>query len=183
MNFIETKLKGAYIIEPRVFEDHRGYFFECFNKHTFRDQTGVDIKFLQDNESFSGYGTLRGLHFQAMEHSQAKLVRVVKGKVLDVAVDLREGSPTYGQHISEELSEENKKQLFIPRGFGHGFVVLSETAIFSYKVDNLYNKESEGGIKYNDPTLNIDWGIDEKDIILSEKDGILPTFGNHRQAI
>lgn len=183
MNFIETKLKGAFVIEPKVFEDHRGYFFECYNTKTFNEQTGSEVKFVQDNESFSGYGTLRGLHFQALEHGQAKLVRVVKGEVLDVAIDLREDSPTYGQHISEVLSEKNKKQLFIPRGFGHGFVVLSKTAIFSYKVDNFYNKESEGGIIYNDPKLNIDWGIDEKEIILSEKDGILPAFGNHRKAI
>ena len=183
MPFIETALAGAYIIEPRVFEDHRGYFFECYNKNSFDQETGADVNFVQDNESYSGYGTLRGLHYQAGEHAQAKLVRVIHGKVLDVAVDLRESSPTYGQHITVELSGENKKQLFVPRGFGHGFVVLSETALFAYKCDNFYNKESEGGIIYNDPKLNIDWGIEEKDVVLSEKDGILPVFGNHRKAI
>jgi dTDP-4-dehydrorhamnose 3,5-epimerase len=183
MPFTETALAGAYIIEPRVFEDHRGYFFECYNKNSFDQETGTDVNFVQDNESYSGYGTLRGLHYQAGEHAQAKLVRVIHGKVLDVAVDLRESSPTYGQHITVELSGENKKQLFVPRGFGHGFVVLSETALFAYKCDNFYNKESEGGIIYNDPKLNIDWGIEEKDVVLSEKDGILPVFGNHRKAI
>jgi len=183
MPFIETALAGAYIIEPRVFEDHRGYFFECYNKNSFDKETGADVTFVQDNESYSGFGTLRGLHYQAGEHAQAKLVRVIHGKVLDVAVDLREGSPTYGQHISVELTAENRKQLFVPRGFGHGFVVLSETALFAYKCDNFYNKESEGGIMYNDPKLDINWGIEEKDIVLSEKDGILPTFGNHRKAI
>jgi len=183
MPFIETALAGAYIIEPRVFEDHRGYFFECYNKNSFDKETGADVTFVQDNESYSGFGTLRGLHYQAGEHAQAKLVRVIHGKVLDVAVDLREDSPTYGQHISVELTAENRKQLFVPRGFGHGFVVLSETALFAYKCDNFYNKESEGGIMYNDPKLDINWGIEEKDIVLSEKDGILPTFGNHRKAI
>ena len=135
------------------------------------------------DRSYSAFGTLRGLHYQAGQHAQAKLVRVISGKVIDVAVDLREDSPTYGEHIAVELSGENKKQLFVPRGFGHGFVVLSETAVFAYKCDNFYNKESEGGIKYDDPALNIDWGIAKKDIILSEKDGLLPTFGNHRKAI
>jgi len=183
MPFIETALAGAYIIEPRVFEDHRGYFFECYNKSTFDKETGADVNFVQDNESYSGYGTLRGLHYQAGEHAQAKLVRVIHGKVLDVAVDLRPESPTYGQHISVELSGENKKQLFVPRGFGHGFAVLSETAVFAYKCDNFYNKESEGGIMYNDPVLNINWGLEEKDVILSEKDAVLATFGNHRKAI
>lgn len=183
MNFIETKLKGAFVLEPRVFEDHRGYFFESYNEEKFNAGTGASTLFVQDNESYSGFGTLRGLHYQAGEHAQAKLVRVVKGRVKDVIVDLREDSPTYGEHFGVELSEENKKQLFVPRGFGHGFVVLSKTAIFSYKVDNLYNKESEGGIIYNDPQLNIDWGIQAKDIVLSEKDGVLPTFGNHRKAI
>ena len=182
MPFIETKLKGAIIIEPKVFEDHRGYFFESYNKKHFVDN-GITADFVQDNESFSSRGTLRGLHYQAGEHAQAKLVRVIKGRVLDVAVDLREDSPTYGQHTSVELSEENKKLFFVPRGFGHGFVVLSETAIFSYKCDNFYNKASEGGIIYNDPTLNIDWGIDHKDMILSEKDTVLPVFGSHKKAI
>ncbi len=183
MPYLDTALAGAHIIEPRVFEDHRGYFFECYNKKSFDEATGTNTDFVQDNESYSGFGTLRGIHYQAGEHAQAKLVRVIHGKVLDVAVDLREDSPTYGQYVSAELSGENKKMLFVPRGFGHGFVVLSETAVFAYKCDNLYNKESEGGIIYNDPKLNIDWGIDAKDIILSEKDAILPTFGNHRKAI
>lgn len=182
MPFIETKLKGAIIIEPKVFADHRGYFFENYNKNHFVDN-GITADFVQDNESFSSKGTLRGLHYQTGEHAQAKLVRVIKGRVLDVAVDLREDSSTYGQHVSVELSEENKKLFFVPRGFGHGFVVLSETAIFSYKCDNFYNKPSEGGVIYNDPTLNIDWGIDHKDMILSEKDTVLPTFGTHKKAI
>ncbi len=182
MPFIETKLKGAMIIEPKIFEDHRGYFFENYNKQFYSDH-GINADFVQDNESFSGRGTLRGLHYQAGEHAQAKLVRVIKGRVLDVAVDLREDSPTYGQHVSVELSEENKKLFFVPRGFGHGFVVLSKTAIFSYKCDNFYNKPSEGGIIYNDPKLNIDWGIDKKDMVLSEKDTVLPNFGEHRKAI
>ncbi len=183
MPFTETALHGAYIIEPRVFEDHRGYFFECYNKKSFEEHCGQKVDFVQDNESFSGFGTLRGLHYQTGEHAQAKLVRVIKGRVLDVAVDLREDSPTYGQHTAVELSEENKKQFFIPRGFAHGFVVLSETAIFAYKCDNLYNKESEGGLMYNDPALNIDWQIDHKDTILSEKDAALPKFGDHRKAL
>ncbi len=182
MPFIETKLKGAIIIEPKVFEDHRGYFFENYNKNHFVDN-GITADFVQDNESFSSRGTLRGLHYQAGEHAQAKLVRVIKGRVLDVAVDLREDSPTYGQHISVELSEENKKLFFVPRGFGHGFVVLSETAIFSYKCDNFYNKSSEGGLIYNDPKLAIDWGIADDAMILSEKDAVLPAFGAHRKAI
>jgi len=183
MPFIETALQGATIIEPKIFEDHRGYFFENYNKKTYAENSSIDTDFVQDNESFSGYGTLRGIHYQAGEHAQAKLVRVIKGRVLDIAVDLREDSPTYGQHVSVELSEENKKLFFVPRGFGHGFVVLSDTAIFSYKCDNFYNKESEGGIMYNDPTFNIDWGIDHKDMILSEKDTQLPAFGKHRKAI
>ena len=182
MPFIETKLKGAIIIEPKVFADHRGYFFENYNKKHFVDN-GITADFVQDNESFSSKGTLRGLHYQTGEHAQAKLVRVIKGRVLDVAVDLREDSSTYGQHVSVELSEENKKLFFVPRGFGHGFVVLSETAIFSYKCDNFYNKPSEGGVIYDDPTSDIDWGIDLKDMILSEKDTVLPTFGTHKKAI
>jgi dTDP-4-dehydrorhamnose 3,5-epimerase len=182
MPFIETKLKGAIIIESKVFADHRGYFFESYNKKHFADN-GITADFVQDNESFSSRGTLRGLHYQAGEHAQAKLVRVIKGRVLDVAVDLREDSATYGQHVSVELSEDNKKLFFVPRGFGHGFVVLSETAIFSYKCDNFYNKASEGGIIYNDSTLNIDWGLEHKDMILSEKDTVLPAFGSHRKAI
>jgi len=172
----ETKLKGCFILEPTVFKDSRGYFFESFNQQKFNESIGLNINFIQDNESFSVNGTLRGLHYQKGEFAQAKLVRVIKGNVLDVAVDIRKESPTFGEHISLELSEENKKQLFIPRGFAHGFIVLSDTAIFSYKCDNFYNKESEGGIIYNDKDLNIDWKLDESELIFSEKDLELPWF-------
>jgi dTDP-4-dehydrorhamnose 3,5-epimerase len=174
MKIVETKLKGCFILQPTVFSDNRGYFFESFNQKGFNTALGININFVQDNESFSSRGVLRGLHYQKGECAQAKLVRVIKGKVLDVAVDLRESSPTCGQYISVELSEINKKQLFVPRGFAHGFVVLSEKAIFSYKCDNYYNKESEGGIIYNDLQLGIDWQIPEKELIISEKDLILP---------
>jgi dTDP-4-dehydrorhamnose 3,5-epimerase len=176
MTVKETKLKGCFILEPKVFEDSRGYFFESFNQKTFNKLIGQNINFIQDNESFSTKGTLRGLHYQIGEHAQAKLVRVVKGGVLDIAVDMRKESPTFGEQISIELSEENKKQLFIPRGFAHGFIVLSNTAIFSYKCDNFYNKEAEGGIIYNDKYLNIDWILNEKEFIISEKDLQLPTL-------
>ena len=172
----ETKLKGCFLIEPTVFKDRRGYFFESFNQQKFNESIGLNINFIQDNESFSVNGTLRGLHYQKGEFAQAKLVRVIKGNVLDIAVDIRKESPTFGEHISLELSEENKKQLFIPRGFAHGFIVLSDTAIFSYKCDNFYNKESEGGIIYNDKDLNIDWKLDESELIFSEKDLELPWF-------
>lgn len=178
MRVLETKLKGCYIIEPKIFEDKRGYFFESFNNKQFNDLTGAKIIFIQDNESYSTKGVLRGLHYQTGNYAQAKLVRVIKGKVLDVAVDLRENSKTFGEHISVEISEQNKKQLFVPRGFAHGFIVLSETAIFSYKCDNYYNKTSEQGVIYNDKDLNIDWRLPEKEIIISEKDVILPTFKN-----
>ena len=149
MTIKETDIKDCLIIEPNVFEDKRGYFFEGFNKKLFSNSVGHDVNFVQDNESYSSKGVLRGLHFQKGKHAQAKLVRVIKGKVLDVAVDIRENSKTYGQYVSIVLSAENKKQLFVPRGFAHGFVVLSESAIFSYKCDNYYHKESEGGIIYN----------------------------------
>lgn len=172
----ESNLKGCYIIKPSVFEDDRGYFFESFNKQKFQKLTGLDIDFVQDNQSLSQKGVLRGLHFQRGEYAQAKLVRVIKGRVLDVAVDLRENSPTYGNHFSIELSEENKVQLYVPRGFAHGFAVLENDTIFSYKCDNYYNKESEGGIIYNDTTLRIDWKLEEKEILLSNKDKILPDF-------
>jgi len=172
----ETKLKGCFILEPTVFKDSRGYFFESFNQQKFNESIGLNINFIQDNESFSVNGTLRGLHYQKGEFAQAKLVRVIKGNVLDIAVDIRKESPTFGEHISLELSEENKQQLFIPRGFAHGFVVLSDTAIFSYKCDNFYNNESEGGIIYNDKDLNIDWKLDESELIFSEKDLELPWF-------
>lgn len=176
MRVVETKLKGCFIIEPTVFGDERGYFFESFNKEKFNEFTGVEIEFVQDNESYSTKGVLRGLHFQKGEFAQAKLVRVSQGAVLDVAVDIRKDSSTYGQYVAVELSSENKKQMFVPRGFAHGFIVLSDTVAFLYKCDNLYNKESEGGIIYNDPSLNIDWKLAASEFIISEKDIILPTL-------
>lgn len=179
MTVTQTYIEGLVVITPKVFEDERGYFFESFNQKSFNKDIGLNIYFVQDNESKSSYGTLRGLHYQRHQYAQAKLVRVLSGRVLDVAVDLRERSKTYGQYFSIELNEENKKQLFIPRGFAHGFAVLSETAVFAYKCDNYYNKESEGGLIYNDPTINIDWKIPNKDILLSEKDKINPLFGQH----
>ncbi|WP_053990706.1 dTDP-4-dehydrorhamnose 3,5-epimerase [Mangrovimonas sp. TPBH4] len=178
MTVQETNLKGCFIIQPTVFEDKRGYFLESFNREKFNTAIGEDITFVQDNESFSTKGVLRGLHYQIGEHAQAKLVRVIKGRVLDIAVDIRPDSPTYGQHVAVELSEENKTQFFVPRGFAHGFVVLSDTAIFSYKCDNFYNKASEGGIIYNDPSLNINWQLPEEQLIISEKDAILPILEN-----
>lgn len=176
MKVTETKLKGCFIIEPSVFKDARGYFFESFNQGKFEALTGASGHFVQDNQSASTYGVIRGLHLQKGEHAQAKLVRVIEGRVLDVAVDVREGSETYGQWVSVELTAENNLQLYIPRGFAHGFSVLSETAVFAYKCDNGYNKESEGGIRYNDPTLAIDWGIPAGDENISEKDEVLPFF-------
>ena len=176
MTVKRTKLVGCFIIEPKVFEDSRGYFFESFNQNTYNKLIGQNINFIQDNESFSSKGVLRGLHYQTNEHAQTKLVRVIKGNVLDIAVDIRKDSPTFGEHVSLELSEENKKQLFIPRGFAHGFIVLSETAIFSYKCDNFYNKESEAGIIYNDKTLNIDWILNKDEFIISDKDLLLPNL-------
>lgn len=171
----ETALKGCFIIEPKVFEDERGYFFESFNHKAFCDAIGQEVTFVQDNQSFSKRGVLRGLHFQKGEHAQAKLVRVLQGSVLDVAVDLRKGSKTYGKYISVELTSDNKKQLFIPRGFAHGFVVLSETAHFFYKCDNYYKRDAEGGIRYND-SINIDWILPEEELILSERDIAFPTL-------
>lgn len=176
MKVTETKLKGCYEIEPSIFEDSRGYFFESYNQEKFDQLTETKTKFVQDNQSKSSYGVLRGLHFQKGEHSQAKLVRVLSGEVLDVAVDIREGSPTYGEHVAVRLSAENKKQLFVPRGFAHGFIVLSEHCEFFYKCDNFYNKEAEGGIVYNDRNLEIDWVVDTNKISISEKDKLLPTF-------
>ena len=176
MTLIETKLKECYIIEPQIFEDERGYFFESYNQKKFDEAIGRKIRFVQDNESFSSKGVLRGLHFQTGDFAQAKLVRVNKGLVLDVAVDLRKDSATYGKNVTVELSEINKKQLFVPRGFAHGFIVLSDTAIFSYKCDNYYNKASESGIIYNDKDLHIDWKLPEEEMIISEKDLQLPTF-------
>ncbi len=181
MNFIETKLKGCFIIEPKIFSDERGYFMESFNQKTFAQGTGLDVNFVQDNQSYSSKGVLRGLHYQTGVHTQAKLVRVLEGEVLDIAVDIRPGSETFGQHVSVVLSGENQTQFFVPRGFAHGFIVLSETATFFYKCDNLYHKESEGGIIFNDPTLNIDWKISIDECIISEKDQMLPELKNARK--
>jgi dTDP-4-dehydrorhamnose 3,5-epimerase len=161
-----------------VFKDSRGYFFESFNQNKFNALIGQEVNFVQDNESFSSKGVLRGLHFQTGDYAQAKLVRAVKGTVLDVVVDMRKESPTFSKHFSIELSEDNKRQLFVPRGFAHGFIVLSETAIFSYKCDNFYNKPSEKGLRYDDPSLAIDWRLPTKEFIVSEKDLVLPTLSN-----
>lgn len=175
MPFIPTKIKDVVIFEPRIFTDDRGYFFETYNEKLFNDN-GITAKFVQDNQSKSSYGVIRGLHFQKGEHAQAKLVRVLQGSVLDVAVDLRAGSETYGKYVAVELSDVNNLQLFIPRGFAHGFSVLSRTAVFAYKCDNLYCKESEGGIDCNDPDLGIDWQIPAEGRVLSEKDKLHPLF-------
>lgn len=176
MNFIETKLKGCFIIEPKVFGDKRGYFLESFNYKKFSEAIGYDVRFIQDNQSFSSFGVLRGLHLQTGDDAQAKLVRVMSGKVLDVAVDVRKGSETYGEYVAVELSHENKRQLFVPRGFAHGFVVLSETAEFFYKVDNYYAPESESGLVFNDSDLQIDWQLDANKLIIADKDYELPTL-------
>ena len=176
MRVESTKLEGCFIIHDTVFGDQRGYFFESFNKKTFLQQTGIDVDFVQDNQSRSQKGVLRGLHFQHSEFAQSKLVRVLEGKVLDIAGDLRKKSATYGQHIAVELSGESHTQFYVPRGFAHGFVVLSETATFFYKCDNYYNKAAEGGIIYNDPELGIDWGLPQEQLLLSEKDTVLPTL-------
>lgn len=178
MKIKTTPLKDCYIIEPTIFEDERGYFFEKFNEKKFEDLTGMNGHFVQDNISRSSYGVLRGLHLQKGEHAQAKLVSCLEGKVWDVAVDLRENSPTFGKWFGVELTPENKLQLYVPRGFGHGFSVISENAVFAYKCDNFYNKESEGSVKYNDKDLQIDWKLDEKDMILSEKDENAPSFAD-----
>lgn len=176
MEVTRTNLEGCFILEPKVFGDERGYFFESFNKEKFKNLTSFEINFVQDNEAFSNKGILRGLHFQKGEYAQAKLVRVVKGKVLDVAVDLRKDSDTYGKHFSIILSEENKKQLFVSRGFAHGYAVLEDNTIFQYKCDNFYSPENESGIRYDDEDLNIDWKLKEEEIILSDKDKILKSF-------
>jgi dTDP-4-dehydrorhamnose 3,5-epimerase len=170
MEVKETKLKGCFLIKDNKFNDSRGYFFESFNQKRFNDLIGESIQFVQDNQSRSTKGVLRGLHFQLGEFSQAKLVRVLEGRVLDVAVDIRTESITFGEHVSVELSEDNDSQLFIPRGFAHGFVVLSETATFFYKCDNYYNKSSEGGIIFNDPEIGIDWQLPKESLFLSPKD-------------
>ena len=179
MPFLTTEFPGLIVFEPKVWGDDRGYFYESYNLNSFKE-AGIDNVFVQDNQARSTFGVLRGLHYQLGEHAQAKLVRVIEGAVLDVVVDLREGSPTYGKSYSIELSAENKKQLFVPRGFAHGYVVLSETAEFFYKCDNFYNKASEGGLIYYDPQLEIDWRIDLDKAVLSEKDLILPALGEHR---
>lgn len=176
MNIIKTNIEGVLIVEPKIFGDARGYFFESFNAKVFKEHTGIDVSFVQDNESKSCYGVVRGLHFQKPPYAQAKLVRVVEGRVLDVAVDIREGSPTYGKHTAVELSAENKRQFFIPKGFAHGFAVLSETAVFQYKCDEYYQPESEGAIAWDDPTLAIDWMIFKDQALLSEKDRHHPLF-------
>ena len=175
MIFKETSIKGVYIIEPHVFNDARGYFFESWKQQAFDEHVGK-TDFIQDNESKSSYGVLRGLHYQKGSFSQAKLVRVIRGKVLDVAVDLRKSSATFGQHVMVELSDENKRQLFIPRGFAHGFLVLSDEAIFTYKVDNVYAPQAEAGIRWNDPDINIAWPIDMSEVKTSEKDLAQPFF-------
>ena len=175
MKFIETNIDGVVIVEPQVFTDSRGYFFESYNEKEFI-RNGITSRFVQDNQSKSSYGVVRGLHCQLGEHAQAKLVRVLQGTVLDVAVDVRKNSPTFGKYVAVELSDENMRQLFIPRDFLHGFSVLSPTAVFAYKVDNFYNKESEFGIRYDDPTINVDWRIPREKIITSDKDRVPNTI-------
>ncbi|MCQ2377688.1 MAG: dTDP-4-dehydrorhamnose 3,5-epimerase [Victivallaceae bacterium] len=175
MNVIRTDIEGVLILEPKIFGDARGYFFESWNESAYA-AAGIHCRFVQDNESKSRFGVLRGLHWQAAPHTQAKLVRVLAGAVLDVAVDIRKGSPTYGKHVAVELSGENKRQLFIPRGFAHGFAVLSDEAVFAYKCDNAYAPSSERGIRFDDPALGIDWRVDPGEWILSEKDARNPLF-------
>lgn len=169
MEYKETDIKGVFVIEPKVFSDARGYFMEAWKKAEFEEHVGK-IVFIQDNESKSSRGVLRGLHYQKGEFSQAKLVRVIKGSVLDVAVDIRRSSPTFGRYVAVELSEKNKRQFFIPRGFAHGFLVQSDEAIFTYKVDNVYAPQAEAGIRWNDPELGIDWPVDPREVLTSEKD-------------
>lgn len=170
MEYIKTAIDGVWIIEPKVFEDARGYFFEAWKQADFDAHIGHHVEFIQDNESKSSYGVLRGLHYQKGEFSQAKLVRVIKGRVIDVAVDIRRSSTTFGKYVAAELSDENKRQLFIPRGFAHGFLVLSDEAIFTYKVDNVYAPKYEASIRWNDETIGIDWPISKEDVLTSEKD-------------
>lgn len=177
MKIEQTFIKDLIILKPAIFEDERGYFFEAYNKSKLVD-LGIAIDFVQDNQSFSKKGTVRGLHYQNPPYAQTKLVRVLEGEIMDVAVDLRKDSPTFGKHFSVLLTSENKKQLLVPQGFAHGFSVLSETAVVLYKCDQYYNKESEGGIRYDDNSLNIDWGMNLKDAIVSEKDTVLPNLAN-----
>jgi dTDP-4-dehydrorhamnose 3,5-epimerase len=175
MPFIKTEIEGLLIFEPKVFEDSRGYFFESYNEQTFVD-AGINCRFVQDNQSRSTFGVIRGLHYQAPPFGQTKLVRAIEGRILDVAVDFRKGSPTYGHHVAVELSSDNRRQLLVPVGFAHGFSVLSEFATVLYKCDNVYNKQSEGGLRYNDPQLNIDWQIPADSAVVSEKDLLQPLF-------
>ena len=182
MDFFRPDIEGLVVITPKIFRDARGYFFESYNKKEF-EQEGLTTEFVQDNQSFSSYGTIRGLHFQKPPHTQAKLVRVLQGKVFDIAVDLRKNSKTFGKWFGIELSDKNQKMFFIPRGFAHGFSVLSETVVFFYKCDNFYNKESEGGILLNDVDLNIDWRINSKDMIISEKDRLNKTFEEYKRNV
>jgi len=177
-----TSIEGCFLCKPNIFKDDRGYFMESFNEQTFREVSGVDVHFVQDNQSYSQRGVLRGLHYQTGTFAQSKLVRVLQGEVLDIAVDIRPDSPTYGQHVAVTLNAEEGWQFFVPKGFAHGFVVLSETATFFYKCDQFYNKESEGGIMYNDPTLNIDWKLAPTELIISEKDNNLPTLEKAKKA-
>lgn len=170
INVIKTDIEGVVIIEPKIFDDSRGYFYESFSQRDFDAAIGRHVNFVQDNQSFSHYGVLRGLHYQNPPYTQSKLVRVIQGKVLDVAVDIRKSSPTYGRHVAAELTGENHRQFFIPKGFAHGFVVLSETALFQYKCDEFYHPESEGAIAWNDADINIQWPIPLSEILLSEKD-------------
>lgn len=176
MELQQTTLKDCFILKPRIFQDERGFFSETYNKQTFKKVTGLEIDFVQDNQSISTYGVLRGLHFQLGPMAQSKLVRVVKGKVLDIIVDIRKNSETFGKHISVLLDDVEQKQLFVPRGFAHGFITLSETSVFAYKCDNFYDKTSEGGIIYNDATLGLDWHLPKEELIISEKDKQLPAF-------
>jgi len=176
MNIQQTPLKGCFVIKPSIFKDDRGFFCETFNKKVFHEATGLSIDFVQDNQSISTYGVLRGLHFQINKMAQAKLVRVIQGKVLDIVVDLRKGSESFGKHFSIVLDDINQEQLFVPRGFAHGFITISEKSIFSYKCDNFYDKLSERGIIYNDATLGLDWHLSKEDFVVSEKDLLLPSF-------
>jgi len=180
MPFIETGIADLILFEPKIIEDERGYFFESYSLRDFH-RGGISVAFVQDNQARSTRGVLRGLHYQVPPYAQAKLVRVVEGEVLDVAVDIREHSPTYGKSYTVRLSAENKRQLFVPRGFAHGYLVLSETAEFAYKCDNYYSRPHEGGVLYNDPALKIDWEMDAAEFLLSEKDKLWPTLGAHRK--
>lgn len=170
MEYLKTEIEGVYVLEPKVFRDARGYFFESWRQADFDQHIGRHVEFIQDNESKSSYGVLRGLHYQKGEYSQAKLVRVIRGRVLDVAVDIRKSSPTFGKYVAVELREDNKRQLFIPRGFAHGFLVLSDEAVFTYKVDNVYAPQHEASIRWNDEDIHIEWPISADDVLTSEKD-------------